>query len=266
YANAGHPPMLLAQSPHEPAKVLASGDLPLGVVNDLAPVTHKVSIPPKAVVAIYTDGIIEFARDLTTAESRLQTAIALLVGDTTLSRPAMTIKEIVLENNVPRDDAALLVMQFSTKGTDATQTQAVPLDRTWRFHSSHAFTASRMRAQIVAYLRDGAVDQGELDLAEIVVGEIVANAVSYAPGLIELSIDWSEEKPVLKVVDVGVGIEQADFHLPDDPLQEGGRGLFLIRSFADEVRIETLPSGGACLCAVLPVRRQLREGQAVALV
>ena len=259
YANAGHPPMLLARSAHEPATVLATGDLPLGVVDDLTVVTHSVSIPPTAVVAIYTDGMVEFARDLMTAESRLQTAIALLVGDTTLSHPATTIKEIVFENNVPRDDAALLLMQFSRERAQIVPSPVAPLERTWRFHSSHAFTASKIRTQIVEYFRESALDPRELDDAEIVVGEIVANAVYYAQGLIELSIDWGEEKPVLKVVDVGSGIQSADFRLPNNPMQESGRGLFLVRSFADEVRVEKLPDGGSCLCVVLPVRRRVRE-------
>lgn len=257
YANAGHPPMLFATSPYEPAEALATGGLPLGVVDDLALTSQQVAIPSPAVVALYTDGMIEFSRDIMTAESRLRTAVALLVGDTTLSRPAMTLKEIVFEDSVARDDAALLIMQFLAEEGPLVASPVMPLERTWRFHSSHSFTASRIRTQIVAYLRERAISQEELEIAELIVGEIVANAVIHAPGVVELCIDWSDEKPLLKIADLGPGLEAADFQLPADTMQEGGRGLFLVWAFADEVRLESLATGGASLCVVLPLRRAL---------
>ena len=112
YATSGHPPPLLATSHVAPAQALRHGGLPLGVDDDLGLASHSIDIPPGAVLAFYTDGLTEFARDLDAAENALKTAVAQVVGDTSLASPASVIKKQVLGDARATDDIALLVAQF----------------------------------------------------------------------------------------------------------------------------------------------------------
>ena len=258
YASAGHPPPMLATSPDKPAATLPYGSAPLGVDGGSAFKTHVVPIEPNAVVALYTDGMIEFTRDVIAIENKLRTAVALLVGNTTVARPAMAIKEIVFEDMPPADDAALLLMQFSAVDGKVLQTDPAALRRTWRFHSSDAYTAHTSRQEIVRYLRNLAADADQVFAGELILGEILANTVEHAPGLVEVTLDWTGEKPVVTVRDTGPGLRNLKGRLPTDAMEEGGRGIFLIKSLAEDVAVKPSPGYGTELRATLPVRRALR--------
>jgi len=66
-------------------------------------------------------------------------------------------------DDVPtRDDAALLLLQFSKVERDSLLDVPDALDKTWRFHSSDAFTAHTSRHEIMAYLRRMAANPGEV--------------------------------------------------------------------------------------------------------
>lgn len=152
YASAGHPPPLIAYSNQEPATVLPYGEPPLGVDFKGEFTTRSVALAPDAVIAIYIDGITEFSGDVIAAETQLHMAVALLVGDTIVARPAKAVQEIVLNAARARDDAALLIFQFSDV-QNAESFDPNTLEKRWRFHSSNASTARASRLEIVSYLR-----------------------------------------------------------------------------------------------------------------
>ena len=226
YAAAGHPPPLIARKKYEPAETLPLGDPPLGIGFNLDPQTHTVSIEPDTVVAFYTDGMTEFSCDSAAVEKKLAAAVSLMVGDTSIARPAKAIQELVFDDLHPSDDAALLVMQFSSIRPGQRYAEPAPLEKVWRFHSSSAHTAQASRREVMAYLRSVAAETENFFEVELVIGEIFANTVQHAPGLVEVRVEWLQESPILIVRDTGPGLEYFVGKLPDDVLSENGRGIF----------------------------------------
>jgi PAS domain S-box-containing protein len=257
YANAGHPPPIVAYHSERPASLQPFGEPPLGIGSEHAYVTRDIPIRPDAVVALYTDGMIEFSRDLFSAEAKLRTAVALLVGNTSIVRPALAVQEIVFNGMPPKDDAALLLLQFSAVDFNALRLRSVDLEKTWRFHSSDAHTVHASRHEIVAFLTQMAADPDEVFAGELVLGELLANTVEHAPGIVEVHVDWTGARPVVTVRDVGPGLMDLNRELPEDALQEHGRGVYLIRSLSDESSVRRSPGFGAEVRAVLPIARKL---------
>jgi len=257
YAAAGHPPPLIADQSGELARVLPYGDLPLGVDGTRPRRTHRVPIKPGAVIALYTDGMTEFTRDVLTVEKKLRASVALLVGNTDIAHPAAAVQEMVFEEMPPQDDAALLLMQFLKFPTPLAQADTSHLEKEWRFHSSDVHTVHRVRQEISTYLRDMAADGDQTVDAEIVVGEILANTLEHASGLTKVHIDWATEEPVITVRDAGPGLKNPSGQLPGNIMSEKGRGFFLIKNLLkNEVFINSTPGEGTELRAVLPVRRR----------
>src|SRR5690348_18026725 len=56
-------------------------------------VNHLVPVHPDAVVALYTDGFVEFSHDVLGIEHRLAETVALVVGNTSVPRPALAVKD-----------------------------------------------------------------------------------------------------------------------------------------------------------------------------
>jgi PAS domain S-box-containing protein len=257
YAAAGHPPPMVAYRNDAAARIAPSGGLPLGLgLGDGYWVTHAVNIEPDTVVATYTDGVVEFGRDAIDAEKRLAAAIALLVGNTTIARPARAVQQLVFDGARTRDDAALLLIQFSSVDPKALNSDPSAFVRTWRFHSSDAHTAHTSRREIVGFLRGLAADVRDLFTCELVLGEILANTVEHAPGLVEVSVDWTMPHPLVTVRDSGPGLANRSARLPDDLLSEDGRGMYLIQALAADVTVKPASGYGTEMRVVLPVNRR----------
>ncbi len=256
YAVAGHPPPMIARTKGEPAEVLPFGDPPLGVGLNVDPQTHVVPIDRDSVVALYTDGVTEFSRDAVAIEKKLARALSSLVGDAEVASPAKILAEKIFEGRRPSDDAALLVLQFSTTRPHIANDPG-PLEKVWRFHSSSAHTAQASRREVMAFLRTLAAAGENLFDVELIVGELFANTVQHAPGLVEVRADWSKEHPELIVRDTGPGLEFLVGRLPENVLSENGRGLFLLKTLATGVTVRSRPGYGTELRAVLPISRAL---------
>ena len=261
YSTAGHPPPLIAYRNHEPAQMLPYGGPPLGIDPEPHFVAHSARIEPDTVVALYTDGMTEFSRDILAAEAKLRMAVALLVGNVSIARPAAAVQEIVFDDQPARDDAALLLMQFSAVEAAGLRSDAPPLEKKWRFHSSDAWTARNSRMEIVAHLRSLALENEEMFTSELIVGEILANTVEHAPGLVDVALDWAGEKPVVIVRDTGPGLRYLSGTLPENALDEGGRGIFLIKTLAEEASVREIPGFGTEMRVVLPLRRGRTRGR-----
>ena len=89
---------------------------------------------------------------------------------------------------------------------------------------------------------------------ELALTEACANVVKHAVGAenIEVRVDVDEHLCAIDVLDSGAGFDAAraqpvtdDGSMPD-PLNDSGRGLFLIGALSDSVRMDTSPRRG-CL-------------------
>jgi anti-sigma regulatory factor (Ser/Thr protein kinase) len=128
-------------------------------------------------------------------------------------------------------------------------------------------TARHARAAVREVLRNVGADEGDVDDAELAVGELAANAVSYAGGPYEIRFVIIAGRPAwCEVVDGDAGLfgipeifeklrrtETSDC-VPDEVPQESGHGLAIVHRI----------SGGRCKAYPTVVSSTGRPGKAVA--
>ena len=83
---------------------------------------------------------------------------------------------------------------------------------------------------------------------EIALTEACANVVKHATGAdgFEVRLDVGEDHCSIDVVDDGTGFEPGAATAPD-AVSEHGRGLFLIRALAENVRMQSSPRTGSLI-------------------
>ena len=115
YATAGHPPPVIVQ-PGAGAKFLPFGGVPLGAIADATYTSHRVQIDERGLVVLYTDGVIEYDRDILAGERRLLAAIdaAWRAGGDL----AVSIRDAVFRGALPGDDVAILTIDLIRRGND----------------------------------------------------------------------------------------------------------------------------------------------------
>ncbi|MBV9718494.1 MAG: SpoIIE family protein phosphatase [Candidatus Eremiobacteraeota bacterium] len=245
YASAGHPPALL-RYPDGNLAELSDRGMPLGLRMGRGPAPQTVPIPDGSSLVLYTDGLTEFQHDPLQGEFRLRN----LVADGAFRAaqfPARALQAAFLGDIPPRDDIAMLVVNV-----DGLPEQFSTPPYRWRFNTDDVAAAGRVREEVLDALHDrGATSQERAD-AEIVLTELVGNAVRNAPGPIEIVVDWSMSAPVLHVFDRGHGFSHVT-GLPADPFSESGRGLYVTSTLTDAFEIAPYPGGGSQARAVLKV-------------
>jgi len=238
YACAGHPPPILVRD--GTATLLAGGGVPFGVENEPDVAEHELTLIAGDLLALYTDGLVESERDLERGERRLLQA---------LSTPDVDAAAIVAElvGDEVRDDVALLLLHVGER-------VATPnVHSGWSFRSDDAASAQPARASFLAYVTARGMPPAAAQIAELVFGELVGNVVRHAPGPIEIDLDWTDGRPLLRVCDRGAGFAPTEPTLPADVLSETGRGLFLVRAFAAEPRVVPRPGGGTEITVALAI-------------
>ncbi|MBV9233373.1 MAG: ATP-binding protein, partial [Candidatus Eremiobacteraeota bacterium] len=127
--------------------------------------------------------------------------------------------------------------------------------RRWSFDSSDWRAARRARHDFLEELTALATPESDIRGAEIIFGELTANAAQYAPGHLDVALDLDGEKPVLHFIDRGAGCSMV---APPDPrdLVEHGRGFWLLHRLGGEITIEVLPGFGSRISVGLPVVRK----------
>lgn len=143
----------------------------------------------------------------------------------------------------------------------------------WYLEPGDRGAARALRQEVQDYLRRHAEPGSELDDAELVIEELVGNAVRHAGGPVWVSLSWRELSPTVRVLDLGPGFDpallgtvslapldrgEAAAGLEDvDPflLAESGRGLFLVSSLSESIEARARASGGMLVSAVLPVKK-----------
>ena len=113
---------------------------------------------------------------------------------------------------------------------------------------------SDARSYLEAYADAGASD---LDAAETIIGELVANVVRHGAPPFGICIDWHDDPPTLCISDRGPGLRR--LYAVPGPDTESGRGLLLVRAFGGADVVLDPPSaehGGTRVVVHLPVRRR----------
>lgn len=98
---------------------------------------------------------------------------------------------------------------------------------------------------------ESGLDEDEVQRIEMAVREAAVNAVyhgnAYDPNKkMTFAMERTPESIVITISDEGKGLEETEIPdplAPENLLKPHGRGIFLIRSFMDEVRIRNLQPG-----------------------
>jgi anti-sigma regulatory factor (Ser/Thr protein kinase) len=142
----------------------------------------------------------------------------------------------------------------------------------WMVRSQDARAVPPLRREIMAFLRRHAGSDADFASAELVVGELLSNAVAHSPARARVSLRWNDEHPVLSVADVGRGTRRLasaepltsasaglgtlpEPALPDDPMAVGGRGLYIADQLSRGLAVQSRPAGSV-VSATLNLRRR----------
>ena len=130
----------------------------------------------------------------------------------------------------------------------------------WYLDGEDPGAVSALRHEIADYLSRHALDGGELDDAHLVVSEVLGNTARHAAGPVWVTLSWGAESPALTVQDLGPGFDPRRLEHAArnnvDPMQESGRGLFLITHLAPAVDAAARHDAGMKVSVTLPVRRK----------
>ncbi|MFE9449989.1 SpoIIE family protein phosphatase [Streptomyces sp. NPDC006739] len=240
-ARAGHPTPAIAHlsEPVELPDIPAGPPLGLG---GLPFESAEIELEEGSVVALYTDGLIEASdRDVDVGFERL--CFALAHPDRPLEEICDTMVRILLPDHPP-DDVAFLVARTRALPPDRVASWEVPADPQ-AVHDVRDNTARKLAAW------------GLEDVAfttELIVSELVTNAIKHACGPISLRL-IHERTLICEVSDASnTSPHMRRAHSTD----EGGRGLFLVAQVAQRWGTrytdtgktlwaeQQLPDGGPC--------------------
>ncbi|MFI2436709.1 SpoIIE family protein phosphatase [Streptomyces sp. NPDC018693] len=189
--------------------------------------TAELELAEGSQLVLYTDGLIEDRhRDIDSGLARLRAVLA------RAGRPPEDTCEAVLEALLPArpsDDVALLVARTRALGPDRVAQWDLPTDPA---------VVSGVRSAVTDRLADWGLD----DLAfttELVVSELVTNAIRYASGPIQLRL--LRDRALICEVGDGSGTSPRLRRARTE--DEGGRGLFLVAQLTERWGTRYTPHG-----------------------
>ncbi len=212
-ARAGHPaPVLAAPGGATRHLELPSGP-PLGT-GGLPFESAELELPDEAVLAFYTDGLVEsHGRDTEAGHALLREALSPASGP--LDETCDRVLQRVLAPGGSTDDVALLLVR--THGLPAAQVA------TWDIPADPALVAP-IRKQVLDQLAAWALTEASFT-AELVVSELVTNAIRYGAPPIRLRLIHDASTLICEVSDTS---HTAPHLRRAKTWDEGGRGLLLV--------------------------------------
>lgn len=219
-ANAGHLPPALV---HPDGRAEFVGDTPhppLGTSKEPFDVT-EFTVEPGALLALYTDGLVE--EPGVDIDQGLR---AVLKGVSSI-RPAEdlhtaadhTVAGIVHDRL--RDDVTLVLARLSAMPDRDVATWRLPAGDTGSVGRARALAAERLETWGLA---------GQAPTAELVVSELATNAMRYGAGEVTVRLIRGEGAVACEVTDRTSA--RPRLRQPR-PLDEGGRGLFIVQQLSD---------------------------------
>ncbi|WAZ19295.1 SpoIIE family protein phosphatase [Streptomyces cinnabarinus] len=210
-AAAGHPPPAVLLPDGTASLVELSAGPPLGV-GGLPFESVELRLPEGAVVALYTDGLIEERdRDLDHAGAELCRALATPADS--LDTLCDTVLKAVMPEE-PSDDVALLLARTRALGADRVATWDVPPDP-----AAVGIARQSATEQLAVWgLEETAF------VTELVVSELVTNAIRYGEPPIQLRLIRNHSL----ICEVSDGSSTSPHLRRAHAYDEGGRGLLLV--------------------------------------
>jgi serine phosphatase RsbU (regulator of sigma subunit)/PAS domain-containing protein len=226
-ARAGHPPPAIV----DPSGSVYFPDLPPGGPIGLGLASYEavdITLPEGSVIAMFTDGLVESrTADLDAGFERLAK---------TLARPELGLETLCSEvvgtmtmGTAHEDDIALLVARTRALGSDRVAT--------WQLRA-HPASVGQARFLAVGQLEEWGIGQ-LCPEAELIVSELVTNAVLHGEGPITLRL--------IRHASLVCEVADADFSSPrllhPHAMDESGRGMLVVSKVADRWGSRTTKDG-----------------------
>ena len=228
YAAAGHPAPALIGVDREP-EILMSGGVPLGYIGVEDPPSHTLTLPAGTLLAFYTDGLTETARDPVAGEAALIDALRREIA-TPSTNHAAAIVERVLGARDATDDIAVITLSV----------HEVPLEEFELTLPAEPASAPLMRQALRKLIAAIGSDEQEAAAITVATGEAVNNAIEHAYGAASgvVRIRARHDGTHLHV-----DVEDEGTWRPGRAPDGGGHGLSLMRALVDSVDVITSPTG-----------------------
>ncbi|PWI13739.1 PAS sensor protein [Streptomyces sp. Act143] len=212
-ARAGHPTPVLVPPGGAPERIDLPSGPPLGV-GGLPFESTELELREGSVLAFYTDGLIESAeREVDAGHALLSEALAAFSDS--LEETCDRVLHTLLPVGGSTDDVALLLAR--TRGLPASQVA------TWHIPADPSLVAP-IRKQVVDQLGAWGLSEASFT-AELVVSELVTNAIRYGAHPIRLRLIHDETTLICEVSDTS---HTAPHLRRAKTWDEGGRGLLLV--------------------------------------
>jgi hypothetical protein len=125
----------------------------------------------------------------------------------------------------------------------------------WTFDTKSYSDTKHMRDQFVSLLYACGTSDSDFYAAELIYGELVGNVLRHSDGRASIALVWNGAHPTLTVHDEEKMFEHS-CDLPFDPMQENGRGLYIVKALAVSLKFRDIIGDGSKVTAVLPVKRK----------
>jgi serine phosphatase RsbU (regulator of sigma subunit)/anti-sigma regulatory factor (Ser/Thr protein kinase) len=223
YSNAGHPPPILVYADGT-ARTLDDGHtIPLGVRANRPRPEARVTMPARATLLLYTDGLVERRRSGLDHGIARASALVQEGRASTLDDLASQIMSRLAPSGGYQDDVALLLYR-----------QPTPLEIDFPAHASHL---ARTRAALRSWLNRARIGPEQSYDVLVAAGEAVANAIEhghrYSPeGIISVRATALVDQVRLTIADTG------SWKPPQPAINpHRGRGITLMRALMQDVAI-----------------------------
>ena len=236
-AGGGHPPAFVVQDGHA-VEIRAPG-VPIGWPGAGSEGIAEVALGRTDSVILYTDGLVEGTKDVVSGLASLRR-----FAEETAPYPAPQQARILVERTLRgaarRDDSLAIILHRRMPPPTAMFAALGPFEH----RLSHSMAAvSVSRGLLREWLVRVPVDADAIHDLLLAATELCANAVEHATwesGGVVLRARTEEADVVIEVEDDGSGLLWPRFALePPDPRAEHGRGLWLVRTFTDELTSDT---------------------------
>jgi serine phosphatase RsbU (regulator of sigma subunit)/anti-sigma regulatory factor (Ser/Thr protein kinase) len=232
-AVAGHPPPLIQSADGEEASYVdVDPGPPLGVVAGATYPETSVVLEDVRCLVLYTDGLVE-RRDasLTIGLESLRARLASLAPGLPSERIVEQLVGVQHQGTV--DDVAVLVLSLdlSPSARPAGVGRHLPPE-TASVAAARSFTTDILREWGLEHL---------VDRAELLVSELVTNAVLYTASHVELRLSVHDGRLRVEVIDESG--ERPPAQRPVDLEQASGRGLLLVQSLASTWGVDPVGVG-----------------------
>jgi serine phosphatase RsbU (regulator of sigma subunit)/GAF domain-containing protein/anti-sigma regulatory factor (Ser/Thr protein kinase) len=229
YSSAGHPPPVLVHADGT-AELLEDGHtIPLGLRPDRPRPEARMTIPPRATLLLYTDGLVE-RRRVGLDDGIARASVLLQDGrDSSLDDLANQIMSRLAPIDGYQDDVALLLYRHPT-----------PLEMDF---PAHVGQLAPTRTALRSWLTRAGVHSDQIHDVLIAAGEAVANAIEHGhrdrpEGIISLRATVLSDQVQFTIADSG------SWKAPQ-PVAEAhrGRGITLMRALMQDIAINPDTTG-----------------------